>query len=534
MKYMTILALILSALGCSNKSDQFSNAKAVNTSLKKARPSETFLRLFAARIEKRDINDFMFLTPPELDLDFASNYQQVDSSADALSRYTQKNPVIPIKTPTAKKPITFVVIPGIFGELLSEFPLKNAFSTEGSLFYQKNIAKLRNITDVEYDVFEHKHQSKSLDKLVSLGDIAESKIQFVGLKAELGSLETVGLARNSALIYHRRLSKLFAQLQDRSDIYFIGYSRGLPVGLELAKIARRSDEEYASRIKGVVGLGGVFAGSEFIDNLFDVDSSSFDSQALEIIQELSEELEIPEDGFVFKNKRWKTYLKNTGAWFEAAEKLSKIELQSIEELRLERSLRGERLGLGRLDSQESSRPLLELLFKTFRLDRPFRDYSKNVSAFKRFIEQGVIGLNELSSNSRVDWWHRNQLPEDIALFSIAGSMPARTQKDLSPSLELPGFHKESTDFNFLLRPRFYEVAAWKSFDLNDGLVAYPGARYWPELGGNYEHHFLGVMATHHAGLAVPYLLKDKPKIGDNPFPRKEMVLSIADYIRAIR
>jgi hypothetical protein len=71
--------------------------------------------------------------------------------------------------------------------------------------------------------------------------------------------------------------------------------------------------------------------------------------------------------------------------------------------------------------------------------------------------------------------------------------------------------------------------------INDSQVSHFSSRYWEEMypEHRYTHYYLGVLGTHHWGIAFPFTIKDDAKIGGNAFPRATLLKSVASFIASL-
>ena len=97
--------------------------------------------------------------------------------------------------------------------------------------------------------------------------------------------------------------------------------------------------------------------------------------------------------------------------------------------------------------------------------------------------------------------------------------------------------KELCDYSILLRPNFHEILDFNGLELNDSQVSVHRSMFWPKLHKelnpdqeDYRHYYMGVLGTHHWGLAFPYALEERKKLV-NPFPRSILIKSIAAFVK---
>jgi hypothetical protein len=176
------------------------------------------------------------------------------------------------------------------------------------------------------------------------------------------------------------------------------------------------------------------------------------------------------------------------------------------------------------------------LLKTFNLKRFVAHYNDNITAFKQLVAAVVAGVETLTPESRDEWWRTHELPKDLLLFSITGSMPEAFLDGFeSPLWSCPGFGSNTSDFNVSLRASYYDTLSAEDTLLNDSQMSHFGSRYWAEMhpAQQFTHYYLGVLGTHHWGMALPFTIRDDARIGPNPFPRDTMLKSVAAFISSL-
>ena len=109
----------------------------------------------------------------------------------------------------------------------------------------------------------------------------------------------------------------------------------------------------------------------------------------------------------------------------------------------------------------------------------------------------VTALRTLTPASRDEWWRSHELPDDIVLLSITGTMPdAYLHGFSSPLLEFGGFGPKTADYNTILRPSYYGTMASENTQINDSQVSHFSSRYWQQMypEHRYAHYYLGVLS----------------------------------------
>src|SRR5262249_53777083 len=117
------------------------------------------------------------------------------------------------------------------------------------------------------------------------------------LRAKGGSLESLGSLASNVDVVERRLTRVFEIITEDTDVYFVGYSRGLPVALELISrlhgqiqsgVISPATRTWFERVEGVVGLGGVYYGANFAHDV--LTGTSGTSAALRLLSDTSSRL----------------------------------------------------------------------------------------------------------------------------------------------------------------------------------------------------------------------------------------------------
>jgi hypothetical protein len=176
--------------------------------------------------------------------------------------------------------------------------------------------------------------------------------------------------------------------------------------------------------------------------------------------------------------------------------------------------------------------LKSVLVDVFQIDRA-DEYFMNVQRFQRLVADMVVGLRGLTTEARLQWWSTHQVPADIPYYGLTGSMADRTfEGEPVPLVNSPYYGQKTADY-LNLRTSFYTMSDYTGVELNDSQVAVPKACFWPGLSSKLnpqqppiETRFLGVLGTHHWGLALPISMES---IDDqiNPFPRTVLLEAMA-------
>lgn len=440
----------------------------------------------------------------------------------------------------SKGPATLIVVPGFFGEFVECRPFEAVLGNTDSAFHQACQPGLAGVDDRAYDLEARKEQQHRLDELVmtaSYDDIRTRKplVNVILLYPRRGTLETLGDISDAADIYLRRLDKAFQVIPESrtKNLFLLGYSQGAPVALDLLVKARAdaSRHPWAARIKGMISLAGVVYGSGLADQAIQDDRSS-EHELLRIMKDLSESLEVDEDGDTENDKAEKK-LRNTGRWTSAVAKLAQIAVTGPPAPPgLEREVEhADAIDLGYL-----FRTVKSVLFDMFKLDEA-GEYFDNVRRFKVLARAAIVGAEGLSTASRLDWWRTHVVPSDVVYFSVAGSMPDAMRKGAPalPFLKSPYYGMKTADYPGL-RKSFYGLFETSGVELNDSQVTVPKARFWPELSRHlnpaqprFRAHFMGVVGTHHWGVALHGVAQSRHD-KRNHFPRTVLLEAMAAFV----
>lgn len=540
-----------------------------------AESEDRFRRIFLAQLESDGFSaaesyQLIFKTPPPfhhvptndsglrlLDAFQESYERQLPHSwfFEGLNRRPEADPRW-LQPPV--QPVTLVVIPGIFGEFIEQIPFQSIVDNKASIFRQRWQGALQQASDMVYSLTLLQEAPCSLADVVKIGSLDRDDRSFANvivLKATGGSLETLGLLGSNAEVIERRLTKVFQVIDDGTDVYLVGYSRGLAVFLELvsslyersrAHGIPESKQRWFERIKGIVGLGGVYYGAQFAREALS-DKPSATSDLVRLLRATADSLATIPAGATLVEKR-EFVRRNTGVWAGLVRQLTVAKLPKIGAGKafLE-------LDLADIFAKESKARILArdvpvpnpwgifslvngFFLRTFALTRFITRYNENITALKQLVDAIIDAVRTLTPESRDQWWRSHELPRDILLFSITGTMPDAFLEGFdSPLWRFTGFGARTADYNVALRASYYDTLAAEGTLINDSALSHFGSRYWAEMypDHRYTHYYLGVLGTHHWGMAFPFAIKDDKRIGTNAFPRDTLLKSVASFISSL-
>jgi hypothetical protein len=452
---------------------------------------------------------------------------------------------------------TFVVIPGIFGEFIDQLPFQEALGPAGSSFARRWSSTLESIPDQRFRLQDLDRVDISLSESVRLGGIdrdGKSIANLVVFAPTAGSLETLGTLESNAAVHLRRLTRLFESIQDHSDLYLIGYSRGLAVALEMVSSLYESSragsldaptDAWFGRLRGVIGLGGGFYGASFAAEVLGGRAGAT-SDLVKLLRSTAGELVTIPDSASLKDKAAGVAL-NAKTWSGFVRALTTADTpkpgrgHSFLGARVDEAIAAE--AKVRLLGRDLPAPspwgiwsvVNRFFLQTFELRQFVGRYNENVTGLKTLVEAVLTGVETLTPRARDEWWRSHQLPSELKIFSITGTMPDAHLDGLrSPLWEFDGYGTRTSDYNVSLRSAFYDTMVAEGTMINDSQVSHACSRYWEQMypEHRYEHHYLGALGTHHWGMAFPFTIEDDEKVGANPFPRSTLLRALATYVSA--
>jgi hypothetical protein len=443
--------------------------------------------------------------------------------------------------------ITILLVPGIFGEFIDNRPFEEVL--DGGSFFNNYRQALASKTDPIFSLQNYKSIAQPLSQSISMGSIDDGSgkqlINLIMLKPNLASLETLGTLESNNINYLRRLDTLFSLLkpEDTKNLYVMGYSRGLVVSLDLITRAwkDRAKHPWIDSVKGVVGLGGVYYGTELADDALNPSEKTITSKAIGTLTWLANELKPVESGSLEGSKKtWNDAAitaSNLQKWAQAAYEFNALQGRMTAEQPEGARTDAAALKVEQLNMMATASLLWKVAFEQLNLKDPVGDYNTNIARFKLFVADARKGLETLSTKERFNWWRNNVIPSHIKMFSLTGSMPdAARNGQSSPMLAFDGYAKDSADFASSLRGSFYSLQAFSGNEINDSQVTMYGSRYWPSLSrlinpnqAPLKTYYMGALGTHHWGMAFPIALKTTSG-AVNPFPRAALLKTIGTFL----
>ena len=412
---------------------------------------ERFRQIFFAHLEadgysEEDACRFIFKTPAafhaapsaghglELIEAFRETYQRQLVHSWFLEGLNRKPASSANSLLVPERPVTFVVIPGIFGEFIEQAPFQSVIGKEDSLFRRKWQKTLDGIADEAYSVHDSAQVACRLSDVVKIGSIDlvdRSFANVIVMKPAPSSLETLGSLASNVAVLERRLTKVLSAIDEDTDIYLVGYSRGLPVSLELvSSLHTRSCEgelppatsKWFARLRGVVSLGGVFYGTHFVHDVLSGKSGATSDLVRLLCETAGKLATVPDDATLAEKHEIVT--DNARAWRAFVKTISESQTprvamgKSFLEMDLEQVFARE--SKARIVGRDVPVPnpwgifaiVSSFFIKTFNLKKFVSRYNQNIVALKELVEAVVVGTHTLTLASRDEWWRGHELPDD--------------------------------------------------------------------------------------------------------------------------
>ena len=462
-----------------------------------------------------------------------------------------------------RKPVLLVILPGIFGEFITHPPFEEAFARQSAFGrqFQAAVAKAApaDRTDGVYSLHDLGVKERPIAETLHVTSYDDEKgqplIKAVFLRPPFASLETLGTVEENSALYLRRLAKLF-RLVGEQDFYLVGYSRGLPVALEVATEAHEKKLPLAKHLRGVVSLAGVTYGTPLADVAFKPGNPT--QELIGVLTQLTKDLHSLPEGLPAKPSLKdelhlaKLVEQNWVLWGKAALKIRKIEANAekadpgVALEQLQQSLPGFRA---------TFHLVREFAWEQFKLVHipKFRhieagEHFKNIARLKVMVPKLLHGVQALTTESRLGWWRTHTLPPHLTTYAIGATMAdaARPDRANKPLFDLKGVcalardpvsvFVDSVDFHSLRSSYYQLVAASGGCELNDSQVPLQRVRFWPKISrqlnpkqADFKAYFLGVLGQDHWGLSFPVAFDQQNK-KRNPFPRATLLKAIGTFV----
>ncbi len=506
---------------------------------------DVFARVVGGRFKEEQLNQLVYFPDAAMfsagaERDAGAFFKRLDTLYRALEpdqlfavgKKTAFSKNAPDWQETLKKtPITFVIVPGVFGEFIRtrsmEEILERTQSSSAKTFAKAYAASSDGAakSDSHFSLDDFKDVEKPLTELMVTASIDAADgsplVQLVTFQTPLMALETLGRNDDVAKNYVRRLGKFFKINGTPENVVFLGYSRGSAVGLEMVNQARK--EAWFKKVRAFVGLGGVIYGSDLADQIHVPGSKA--QRQLNAFEELIGTLKPLDDVPILK--RPGVVAANTAAWARFGKEMVVID-PGFAKATLANS-KGSDIG--------SMLGLVKDIWLKLNLNDFFTDYSVNIHRFLRLGKSILDAVNELTTSARLEWWRQHTVPTDLSYYAIVATMadPDTAKMGAANARSVVSYGVDTADYRTLLSG-YRDFAKTTGLALNDSQVAVHKSMFWPELHARINPaqepmniKFLGVLGTHHWGLALRVV--SEMKDGEiNPFPREDLLKAIATKI----
>jgi len=341
------------------------------------------------------------------------------------------------------------------------------------------------------------------------------------LRPRLGSLESLGTHSETTQILLPRLSRIFNILGVPNEFYFMGFSRGAAVCLEMLSQGRVRSHEFpwCSNAKGIISIAGVNFGSLAADAI--VSAGTPEHRVFSVFDSLGHMLHgvSLEDGVFARSKK---VIGNLSLCRSAFMESSRALVQWP--IRNEFILENHRPWS--LPSISALSFMKKLAVEVFNFGEPFSEFFQNSQRFKILSGKFFRAVYDLTTKSRLDWWRANTVPDDVELFALGACFG-------DPTTARSGFSLHARN------PLAYN---WRAIDntgiaANDGLLSLDRVFFWPGLmqalnpkQSDVRVHNLGVLGVDHMGAVVDSATYSENSGGSSPFPQEVLLRSIASYV----
>ncbi len=437
----------------------------------------------------------------------------------------------------------FVIVPELLAEIVDNQPFREMSNNPESVFskfWQSQLVMHSDGPDTwdwSFRLVKMQRVPVPLSELFTTGNLdapnGNPLANVVSFRALMGSTESIGTPAETAAAFLPRLTKFWRVVGTPQKIYFLGYSRGANVALQMLSDAAQHAEKYpwVSNVRGVITFAGVNFGAIAADNVLTPGSplNEIDKALLDLSNSLQDQ-NGDENSFELSQK----IASNTWHWVnDGARFLGKV---SQFPLAYGFAKENPRLAIPTRDALVQY--IYRFFFETFRLDKPVTDYFGNVRRFKYFVNQFQKSVVALSTKSRLEWWSTHTLPAGTHLMAVAGTMgdPWLQEEGVWVFTKNPlAYDPAIFDFS-LLRMSYYENVRKTGFRVNDGMVSVERALFWPNLiaklnpqNASVVTHNLALLGVDHFGLALESAAPSAEP-HKSPFPRQVLMHALANYV----
>ncbi len=406
---------------------------------------ESYSEIFAKPYPNPGFEPYHYVLTPDLSHMLASttisNAMEIarGSSLKSLNDFTYKSsiesatPAFSADQVLRKKPITLVVVPGVFGEFILVRPFEEVFQRPSAQReeFKTRLASMRASGD-KTEISNTKDTSFQLDKLQSvetpfedlihIGSINDEHgkplVKVVFLFAPFASLETAGDIASRATIYNRRLTK-YMEIEKDENIVLVGYSRGTDVALEMVSQAQADGKNYLKNLRGLVSYSGVVFGTALADAT--LDSKEKAAQELSHISKLLKNLKQASPNT--RENQLLAFDHNMVEFGKLADFLLTYSTGPKKHKSIKEKI-GDLKDQFRADTNSTGK-LVMMLARHLKLtdDSYLLNLNDNVQRFSDAIQEVLTGATQLRTKERTEWWKSHEVPNTFKYYTITSAMP---------------------------------------------------------------------------------------------------------------
>lgn len=436
---------------------------------------------------------------------------------------------------------SILIFPGYYEEFFAP-PFRSAFDGDDgayeALFHARLAAAGGELaTDESFDIRGLKMREVPMAELFDLATLrapsGKSIARLVSFVAPKGSGETVGDLAETSPVYLRRLAKFFEVMGTPDSFYILGYSRGVPMALDVAAAgyAEQQLRPWFTHLRGVISVSGTIYGATLADAALDR-GTTLGKLTYAIEQVASDLRSCRADDSAFS--RLNTIAHNGRAWAYWGTEMAKLLASGGPARPVEFE------GGNGVDMLGSVRLIGEIVFNyMFDARQALFNDCHNVEQWKTGVRLVGNGLRMLSTEGRRAWFASHVLPPNIKYFAVASTMadPTGEGEAVSPLVHDPIAYGDTRSFDYdTLRGAYYLSYDLGAGPLNDGIMPVSGALFWPEVhhGLNpgqppLQTENLAVLASHHWGPVMDRVFPQSDK-SVNALPRLSLLKALASYV----
>lgn len=501
------------------------------------------VKIARPRASETDLRGVHFSADPIVDAALAAPTAKDALAIEARSSLTELTRILtpsvsPEILPAARRPLTLVIVPGVFAEFIKTRAFEEVFerpSAAAQAFRERvqaagasdRVPFVRKYR--EGASAEEMSEPRALDALLPLGEVYVQgrAVRVILFATEFASLESVGDARARAATFNARLAQ-YLKLTGDQDLAFVGYSRGTVIGLEMLAQAKAANAPWLHQVKAMISLSGVVWGSALADDTV-TNPASPSFRLIADVRATAAALEFTDPNGSLENNT-AVGARNTRRWAEFALRAKNLLLEMN---------KGKKSGLLSLLQVDPRAPvgIFLQMWEELGLKNFVGDYNANIVRFRFFLDELYASILELSSTARTEWWASHDLPKHVRYYAIAAAMANPNANAIEARMYKSrlGYGNGSYDDVSLLQNRLdYERLSHVA--LNDSQVSVSAAAFLPEAiarlnprNAGLRTSFLGIAGTHHWGMAlreVNHMILGQK----NGFPRESMLKALAAQV----